>query len=784
VHELDFSYRLVAVELSKIEGREDLYNKQMLKASQKISSLTEGPAVPVHINEKLFVAIPADKQLGVGKVDVVPNPVAVTLLPELYHVTANNVNGVTKEILHKFLDFEIRKQLGNDKRLWKLGANQFFRKQPVKTDVDSNIEVYGGFEYKLVHLPEEGQFYVTVNITYKYIDKEPLSAQVNVANALSVLRSLRGRKYLYQNGDRWYVTELEGFGKRIDEHEFRYADGKDYLVLDYIRTHTNGDRFNVMPLVRPDDVTMLYKYPGVNMQPHVGAASLAKAIYHTSDKEIRELHRFSIKDPDTRFDIINKVIGQCFQQLTFNGKQLSISKQATTEDVQSFAIPELLFNNGRTLKVGHFRSGAIAPLKSFAQERKHHLLENGILNKSAFDPQFLLVPDSFDKTLCLAIQKNLEFFIKKLAPTFPGFKIIRYKVNSKKSATHQVQELDALLRSNNAQEGYALFILPDTAIKSKRSISTYHDCLKSKFYPGLQVQCASGYKIKRFFESYPSNGGIEYRVPEHQKTKFRSYVNNLALEHLQMNRKWPYALAKGLHYDIYIGIDVHNRHAGFTFFFKNGQQIFFRSQQVPKKNKSQRAEKLRAGLLIEVLYEKLKTYIPNYAPNPNGIVIIRDGRSYSEEEKALHTIITDLGKEGIIDASTICYGVVDLHKQSAIPFRLAAQTDGHNRLENPISGAYKLFSQKEGFLFNTGFPFTIPGTAHPLHLSLRSGNLGFLKVMEDIFHQSMLAFSAPDRSNSLPITIKLIDTLLEPFAATEDDIEDETEELNEMITQY
>ena len=102
-------------------------------------------------------------------------------------------------------------------------------------------------------------------------------------------------------------------------------------------------------------------------------------------------------------------------------------------------------------------------------------------------------------------------------------------------------------------------------------------------------------------------------------------------------------------------------------------------------------------------------------------------------------------------------------------------------MENPLVGTYKLLSGTEGFLFNTGYPFIIPGTAKPLHLSLKTGNVEFVKIMEDIFHQSMLAFSAPDRSNALPITIKLIDTLLEPLTgATEEEEEDENETDDEL----
>lgn len=247
------------------------------------------------------------------------------------------------------------------------------------------------------------------------------------------------------------------------------------------------------------------------------------------------------------------------------------------------------------------------------------------------------------------------------------------------------------------------------------------------------------------------------------------------MEHLIVNRKWAFALSKNLHYDIYIGVDVHERYAGFTFFFKNGEHIFFFPEQVPKKNKSQRAEKLKAALLYKMIYEKLKLFIPKYAANPNGIVIIRDGRSFGEEEKALNSVIESLTADGLVNTNTLKHGVIDLHKQSAVPLRLASHTNSYNNLENPIAGAYKLFDSSEGFIYNTGFPFQIPGTAKPLHLSLKTGNIEFLKAMEDIFCQSMMAFSAPDRSNSLPVTIKLIDTLLEPLAATVEIVEEEDE---------
>jgi hypothetical protein len=781
--ELDFSYKLVEFELPFVDGKEDLFNKQLQKIAQTVSSKTGGPAAILKKEDKMFIAIPADRNLREMKVDVTPFSISIKMLPEVYSIQSTNILENNIGVVQKFLEFEIRKQLTFNNQLWKLNTSQFFLKKPIFSSEESNIEVFGGFTFKLVRLAD-GNFYVCLDLTSKYIDKNYLSHYVNEKNSGIVGNQFRGRRFLYHNGDDWYTTEVVGFGKSIKDHEFTY-EGNTHTVLDYIAEKTHSHTFKTTTLMKPEDITMLYKYPGRSMEPHNGASSLARMLYSTSDNEVKSLHKYSIKDPTSRFDTIGKNINRYFQALKFNKKALNISTVPATERGQNFTMPELKFNNDRILKVGHISTGANAQLREFGLERKQHIVDNGVLNKSSFDEQFLIVPETLDKELVESFKKNAEFQIKKLAPAFTAFKIIRYTVKENLAATFQIQEIEKILQQQNALSGFALFILPDLTSNSRKQVKAFHDCLKSKFYPALKVQCASASRIKSFFQSYTttSNGRnlYEYRVPEDKKPRFRSYLFNLVMEHLIVNRKWPFALSNNLKYDIYVGIDVHDRYAGFTFFFKNGEHIFFFSEKVPKKNKSQRAEKLKAGLLYKMIYEKLKLFIPKYSPSPNGIVIIRDGRSFGEEDKALNSVISALNTDGLINSSSIKYGVLDLHKQSAIPLRLSSQTNGHNNLENPIAGAYKLFGSMEGFIYNTGYPFQIPGTAKPLHLELKSGNVEFLKVMEDVFCQSMMAFSAPDRSSSLPVTIKLIDTLLEPLSSNFE-IEEENEEFEESLT--
>ncbi len=776
--EFNFSFRLVDFKLPLLPGKEDRYNKQLQKIEKQVASLCSGPAAIVKRNGKHSIAIPADKHIDNTIINAIPHNIKITLLPEVYHVDLSKATPDNLDVIEKFLDFEIRRILGTHPLLWKFDSSHFFLKQPARSADDSAIEIYQGFSYKLIRTADNS-YYICLDLNTKYIDKHRLSEYVTMKNVDTIGNTFRGRRFVYLNNDDWYPVEIAGFGETIQEQEIDYK-GDSISVYQYILNKTKRRRNDIERILKPDDIAILYTYPNRTMEPHSGAASLAKMLYSPKDKEVQSLHRHSIKDPRSRFDAIQNYIRQFFLDFSYNGKRVFISQQPLVEKLFQFNLPALKFNNNRILLPGHYSTGANTSPHNYAYERKQYLQANGILNDSPFDEQYLIVPDSMNRKLLDAFQKNAEHQIKKLAPRFGSFKVIRYPAKANQPATFQAQTMERVLHQHNAKQGFALFVLPDLAFESNSYVEKFHDCLKNKFYPDLKVQCASAYKVQSFFNPYPSSDSghlSEYKVPEEKKPKFRSYLLNLVLEYLIVNRKWPYALATNLHYEVYIGIDVHDRYAGFTFFFKNGENIFFIPERVPLKNKADRTEKLKAGLLTKVIYEQLRQMLPLFCPNPNGIIIIRDGRSFGEEGKALDAIIARLHEDGILVSPNIASGVIDLHKQSAIPLRAAVLTNSHSKLENPAAGIVKMIGEKEGFLFSTGFPFQIRGSAKPVHLSLREGkNLHFMKAMEDLFCQTMLAFSAPDKSNSLPVAIKLIDTLLEPLSGGVGDTDEEWED--------
>jgi hypothetical protein len=772
--ELDFSYRLVEIDLSSSLGNA-LYNTALQKVRQKIASKISGPAAILFQNGKHFIAIPAAKNIEEIKIRTSPFTVTAISRDQVYSLDWKNPNPQSFEVASRFLDFGIRSQLTDSKGLWSLNTYQFFLKNPLPNFNSQLVDVYGGFKYRLVNLAD-GNFYIVLDLSYKYLDKFYLPNYVNSQNCTSVLKAFKGRKCLYHNGSDWYQVEIVGFGKRISEHLVPFEENQR-SVLDYIKSRNQNSRNQVLSLLSPDHLALLYKYPGRSMEPHHGATSLAKLVYNTNDQEARSLHKGSIKHPEKKFEYIQDNISRYFQNLSLNGVGINISTVPTTENERYFPMPDLKFKNDNVLHVSTRPSDDSTHISDFGRERKRMICDNGILNQSDFDNQYLIVPDKMDKELVKAFKQHAEGYLKKLSPHFNGFKLITYKSEPHLPATMQVQKLETRLREFNALDGYALFVLPDFQKQHNRFVSNFHDCLKNKFFPDLKFQCASATKIGSYYQSYTSKERLyEFRLLPEREQPFKSYLFNLVMEHLILNKKWPYSLAKNCNYDIYIGIDVHERYAGFVFFYKNGDQIFFDYERVPKKNAANRSEKLKKDLIKGKILPKLLSHIPKYVPNPNGIVIIRDGRSFGEEELALLEVLDELSSKNLIDKSTIKWGIIDLHKHSAIPFRIGAVNNGYQKLENPRSGSYRMFSESEGFLFNTAYPFEIRGTANPLHLVMQSGTADFKLIMQDIFHQSMLAFSAPDRSNSLPITIKLIDTFLEPLAYSfEDDIPEEDE---------
>ena len=308
--------------------------------------------------------------------------------------------------------------------------------------------------------------------------------------------------------------------------------------------------------------------------------------------------------------------------------------------------------------------------------------------------------------------------------------------------------------SNGVSRGYALLVLP------RHGKPDLHNYIKRKLWPDLQSQCATATKIEGFY-----GRGADGQLAPRQEYfgKLTSYARNCALGMMVANRKWAWALATPLHYDVYIGIDVLNGVAGVTFIYNRGERIFF--HDYPSKQK----ERLTKSQLKHILIERLREDLRELGLRPRSLVVHRDGRSFTSELAGLRAAVETLKADGTLPLD-VRVGVVDIRKSTADRLRLV---EGQHvlALRNPTIGSYYVLNSQEGIVCPTGEPFRLPGTAKPLSAVIAEGDLDIQWVLEDIFALSQLAFTAPDRCVRLPATIKLADDFLEPIASESDDDE-------------
>ena len=767
LHDLNFSYKLIEVSINGLEyNRQKEWSKALEKARSQLASLIQTVAVPLFKEGKPYLAIPANKTFqGSIQVNTNPLPAILTLQPRIYNTYYGTGDAKQEEIVYKFLDFAIKEQLGSTEGLGSTGNYSFIDKEI--WDNDNGVDIFRGFSYRLM---SDNGYAIIPDINFSYVDELFLSKLINNKNVGGLKKSFTGQTFLYFNGDNWYPIEITGFADIISKQTFEREKGQFSIVQDHIFKRNQYAQFNVKDYLNPEDLSILYVYPGRTMKPHIGATSLAKRILPTDDTRVQGLHKISIKKPSIRFEEINQIMNRYFQGLNFNGEPLDISMDPKEEPLKYFTFPALKFRGNKELKVGSSKKdGGRIKLSDIPRFRKLAIERCGLLKQGRFKPQSILVPSYWDKPFAKAVHETFYNELKRLAPDYidiDDFQLIPWKFNPQLSVTEQLNELKRMLEKADSDSGYGLFILPGINKVSSNYLSNFHDLLKQKFEKKLWFQCASADNIEDFFYSVPStknNWLVEYKLRREKSRDFKSYFFYLAMEFFSLQRKWAYSLKNSLNYDIYIGMDSGGRNIGFCVFFRNGEDIFFDYLTIPKKSRNVRKERVNAKKIVEVVLPILERRILKCAPNPNAIVAVKDGKSYGELTKAIHLIIDALDDK-LIDKDNLKWGVIDLHKKTATPLRMALPTkNSYERLENPRTGAYKMYrhlEEPEGFLFNTGYPFKVRGSVKPVQFILRDGNVDLDQVIQDMYCQSMMPFSAPNLSNKLPACIKLIDSFL------------------------
>lgn len=687
-------------------------------------------------------------------------------LPEIYSINVGTMTANDVALASAFLSFEMRGTLRNNLDLWQGASVQlFYPKQPIALPdqvVGKHlVNVYRGFSYRIRHMESVG-LCLSVDVVHLYADTRTLAERMSQGENW---RGFISRQFIYEFGPRWFLIQLREVSKHpISESKFPdpKAAGKQTDVYTYTLAQDHTGSNARLEGLKPTDQTLIYNYPGASEQ-WKAAVTLARLRYQTEEPEVSSLHQLTLLEPDRRVEEIQKAIATHLNdKVRLDNSRIGISSDPLAVPKKIFSIPAQLFGHAKILEaLGD--NPKRDDIKEMWRKRLTWLRnkEIGPIGNVGIRSHFLLVPLTIaeDEAFTDRIHNDLLTAVRELSPTPYDPNLVVWDDRGKRTVPDFKQALDEPKQlMERAGVSCAVVILPKGL--SRRDVGTLRRHIKRFLYPKVRTKCLQADEITGYLELRNSNYVV--RDPT-----YKSYLRFTALDILVTSGYWLWALAEPLHYDLYVGVDVLNHAAGFTFVGAGATLCRFHPSISDQK------EKLNAHQMEDELCENIRQMSNRIREKtgtlPRHLIIHRDGRSYDTEIEGLENAVAQLRREGVL-APDVLTGVVEIHKTTAEKIRLFGQLYG--RPVNPMIGSYHVFDRESGLLCTTGFPGLLRGTADPLMAKIVYGNLDIEGVLQDIYNLSILAWTKPDGIQGTPITIKLPDDLLESVAAN---ISDEDE---------
>ena len=755
--ELKAEYRLVDVEGPFDSDRSDgdLAERNTQHLVKRIQFQEQIPVAIRRIGKDLALAIPASHELGKTEYDLTPDVATLTPRFDTEEVCFGNPGPGQAGIALAFLGFCLRTPLRRDNRLWSPSPWGYMWRRPINFRDDTRaVDVYRGFGLRLGY--REGELCLWVKLTHRYVESAWLP---DAHDEGEIRQDLQMRYALYHYGNRWYPVQLMGpTGKSIAEQRFMPEGAAQPIsVFDYTIGQVGGRNAPAwIESLDPSSAAITYRSPG-NEKKRYGAASLCKLMLQTEDPRVGGLHRLSILDPDRRFAEMKKVMESFFQNCSYENSAVRVSTEPVVVPRRVFEVPAQEFGQGRILRVGRDEAAGEIKLRDLGRKRFEMLLDpnGGVAVTSALDAQYLLVPESQERQIAEDFQDRLEKTARGLLQRSFTFKRVLYRDRGARTLKQQVDAVIASVNSAGVSGGRGVLMLPRNANHD------LHNFLKRRLRDRLQFQCVAAEKVEDFYGPRVANGRAEHVVRDDRGGRYVSYLRYTALGLLMVNRQWPWVLADGTHYDMYIGLDVLHNTAACTFFYEGGRRCHLHAVD------SQQKEKLLRKQVRTVILEQLRSSLHDAARPPRSIILRRDGRAFISEWMGFKDAIETLIREGLLPADTV-FGVVEVHKTSAEGCRLVEDSYGQP-LHNPSIGAWAYTDEKEGIVCTTGFPFPMKGTVMPITIRLVAGDLDLEKILEDTFRMSQLCWPVPDRCMRLSVDLKLCDDYLRSVAGAADD---------------
>lgn len=766
---------------------DDEFERNRVALRLKVSRDIRGPAEVIREGNCLFVIIPEGYADPEPVYSLMPYVARLNPLTERGEIDFFSSDPANHLLATRFLQAALSDRLWHAKELWQPKAGRpFYFKTPANVDDSSRlVDVFEGFSFRIVWVEEVG-YCVLIDRKTHYVSSEPWPEYIPFDRRWQFLRhspdvtskgAQRTTHCIYQFGHQWYEILVQTIRKEgIAETFFPHPKTNSPIsVYDYTMEKWNETLPDWCATVKGDWTAITYVTWKDGPKRH-GAAHLCFPVMKIADLQrmgLSDLHRrYAIKEPDIRLNTVTRFVRRWMRDVKLGEHTIVIADEPLEVNRQVFPIPRLEFGGGRVLDI----SSTPDRLRHYPKDRMRILRdsEGGFWDSDPLQEQWSLVLRDLKDTVWPAFRQDLAKEIKRFCGTNQKYKpnVIWYD-DLEEGLYYQAKAIgDAIERKTLQQSvrpsGYCLAILPANA---EPELPAYLTSTLSQTQPPLHVVCIHLDSFAQFYIPAPDGDGWCLDANRKDIGRIKGYLRNVAVKLLLLNNRWPYVFIDGdslsdrekrLLSTLFIGFDVLNSVAGFTFVGNGGRICFF----VPVD--SEEKESISSRKVRKIV----KDYIPKlsmaYGWRPQRVVLIRDGRLYEDELKGFKQATQELR---MADACA-----VEIPKQSALGVRFFDETRnnaGRTRVRNPRLGCWFKLNEDEIIICNTGWPFTIQGTSIPLTVRKKWGEGDIAQLGEDMFDLAQLAWTAPDRPARYPLVIRYTDMRLQAIATDFD--EEETE---------
>lgn len=758
LHTLSASYRLFEVR-GNVEPGPDYY-AGVTRLQRSLTRQYQQPFAVIERGEVLLLAVPEGIADQIVKHHNLVRWVA-QLQPagDTIEIDCSLDGDDLDPVRLRFLDFVVQTPLYKSNDLWRPRAGDaFYHREPAA--VKEDVEIFEGVSARAAPYPGGG-FGVILEAKTKLVSRRAIGAYANDND----IRQFKGSSCVYRMGDRWFEISVTGVGSTVSD-PITFEENRPISLKEYLHNTAQRPVPASLTNLKGDGTVVTYR-GSETAQVRAAPAELCFPVLDTHSKKGARLQRATIQPPQVRRAKAYQFKRKFLENLVIGNANITIANKSAQLQGAAFSLPDLLFGADHKLS-----GGPHANVRDYARNRRK-LLENtqvGFYEKSTLDTQTLLLPQSVFNAWGPVFADDLIAEVGRLHPSGNYQpKIVTFDdLSAKVTSSSQANAILALARSGELPAGDCA-IMVHTGRGKKRMQEKLPALLINKLRNDHDINAAV-FHTKMADEAYRRQGSgteAKYVRQRDDRGRFTGYLTGVALNKILIpNGKWPFVLAGELTADVVIGIDVKHNTAGVVLIAEGGRVIRHRLKT------SSKHEKLSAGIVRELIEDLLRQEAPYLSKLTKTIVVHRDGRVFQSEIAGMNAACTALADEGLIDPD-FDVNVLEIGKTSPAYLRFFGVENKQGqrpRIHNPSLGEWMSLSDIEGYVATTGWPLLLgQGTARPLKVTRASGNMQIEDALRDVFQLSCLAWTRPESSSRLPISLKLCDTFLKDEGAEHDE---------------